>query len=72
MTIVHHDTRDDAARVIGFGVSFKARDPQVLAAWYAQPLRMKIKDFGGAMFGEDAARPRHIVWSPFREPSANK
>lgn len=55
------------ARVIGFGgIFFKARDPQALAAWYAQHLRLKIEDFGGAMFVEDTTRPGHIVWSPFK------
>jgi predicted enzyme related to lactoylglutathione lyase len=56
------------AGVIGFGgFFFKARDPQALTAWYAQHLHLKIEDFGGAMFAEDAARPGHIVWSPFKQ-----
>ena len=50
------------ARVIGFGgFFFKAQDPQALGAWYAQHLRIKIKDFGGAMFHDDNTLPGYIV-----------
>ena len=56
------------ARVIGIGgIFFKARDPQGLSAWYAQHLGLKIEEFGGAMFEEDAARPGCTLWSPFKE-----
>ncbi|HEX3123362.1 MAG TPA: VOC family protein, partial [Rhodanobacteraceae bacterium] len=54
------------ARVIGLGgIFFKARDPKVLAAWYAQHLGLKIERFGGAKFAEDAARPGYALWMPF-------
>lgn len=54
------------ARVIGIGgIFFKARDPKALSAWYAQHLGLKIEEFGGTMFGEDAARPGYTIWSPF-------
>jgi predicted enzyme related to lactoylglutathione lyase len=56
------------ARVIGLGgIFFKARDPKALSAWYAQHLGLKIEEFGGAMFGEDAARPGYTIWSPFAD-----
>jgi predicted enzyme related to lactoylglutathione lyase len=56
------------ARVIGLGgIFFKARDPKVLAAWYAQHLGLKIEGFGGAMFAEDAARPGYALWMPFAQ-----
>jgi len=55
------------ARVIGFGgFFFKAQDPQALGAWYAKHLRLKIEEFGGAMFHDDKAIPGYIVWSPFK------
>ena len=56
------------ARVTGLGgIFFKARDPKALSAWYQSHLGIKIEDFGGAMFFDDAAQPGHIVWCPFNE-----
>jgi predicted enzyme related to lactoylglutathione lyase len=54
------------AKVVGFGgVFFKSRDPQALAAWYAQHLGVDLADFGGVLFKEDERRPGHILWAPF-------
>ena len=54
------------ARVIGLGgIFFKSLDPKGLSAWYAQHLGVKIEEFGGVIFGEDAARPGYTLWSPF-------
>ena len=56
------------ARVTGLGgIFFKTRDPKALAAWYAQHLGLKIEVFGGAKFGEDAARPGSALWMPFAQ-----
>ena len=56
------------AKVIGFGgVFFKARDPKTLAAWYETHLGLKLEEFGGALFFDDAARPGYVVWAPFAE-----
>lgn len=56
------------AHVIGLGgFFFKARDPKALAAWYAKHLGLDINpDFGGAIFPENARRPGHTVWCPFK------
>ena len=54
------------AKVIGFGGVFvKARDPQALSNWYAKHLGVKVEDFGGAMFAEDATQAGCTLWSPF-------
>lgn len=59
------------AKVTGFGGVFvKARDPQVLSAWYGKHLGIDVADWGGAMFAEDASRPGYTLWSPFAADSA--
>lgn len=51
-------------RVLGVGGTFlKARDPEALAAWYADNLGIELTEWGGAVFlaaGGDAT-----VWSLF-------
>ena len=50
-------------------ISFKARDPKALAAWYAKHLGLAVEDWGGTVFhwkGED--NPEGVsttIWSPF-------
>ena len=56
------------AKVIGFGgIFFKAIDPKGLGAWYERHLGLKLEEFNGTMFFDDASLPGHIVWSPFDE-----
>jgi predicted enzyme related to lactoylglutathione lyase len=43
------------------GVFFRARDPQALAAWYAEHLGVPISEGGHAIFPES----RNTVWSAF-------
>ena len=50
------------AKVTGLGgIFFKARDPKGLSAWYAQHLGLRLEEFGGALFRDDASQPGHIV-----------
>jgi predicted enzyme related to lactoylglutathione lyase len=56
------------ARVTGLGgIFFKARDPQALSAWYAQHLGLKVEEFGGTLFRDDASLPGYLVWAPFKD-----
>jgi catechol 2,3-dioxygenase-like lactoylglutathione lyase family enzyme len=59
-------------RVIGIGgIFFKTKDPEKLAAWYRKHLGLKVEDWGGVSFQENAGadlkpkRQSHLVWSPF-------
>jgi predicted enzyme related to lactoylglutathione lyase len=51
------------------GVFLRARDPKKLTAWYAEHLRLPVKDWGGVVFvwDECAAPEGHgaTVWSLF-------
>ena len=55
------------ARVTGIGgVFFKARDPKLLAEWYARHLGFKLEDWGGAIlkWPDDTAEDKGLtVWS---------
>lgn len=57
------------ARVTGVGgVFLKARDPKVLAAWYAEHLGVPLTDFGGVTFAwsdEVPAGTGMTTWSTF-------
>jgi len=58
--------------VLGIGgIFFKAQDPDKLAAWYQQHLGLKVEEYGGVTFREEAGdksaprRQAYAVWSPF-------
>jgi predicted enzyme related to lactoylglutathione lyase len=54
------------AKAIGLGgIFFKSRDPAALSAWYAEHLGLRLEDWGGVRFDEDAARPGFTLWAPF-------
>ena len=51
-------------RVEGIGgVFFRSKDPQRLAAWYAEHLGIDVEDWGGSVF--QASDGAVTVWSPF-------
>lgn len=59
-------------RVTGLGgVFFKARDPQVLGAWYREHLGLPVEDGGYAVLQwrdhDDPARLGSTVWAVFDE-----
>ena len=57
------------ARVTGIGGIFlRSRDPQALAAWYAENLGIQLNDWGGAQFlwsDEVPATTGSTAWSIF-------
>lgn len=62
-------------RVIGLGgVFFKAKDPDLLRAWYQKHLGLEFDEYGSALFvcpdGEDERAVAQTVWSLF--PSDTK
>ena len=51
-------------RVEGIGgVFFRSKDPQRLAAWYAEHLGIAVEEWGGSVF--QASEGAVTVWSPF-------
>ncbi len=53
------------------GIFFKAKDPEVLAAWYRDVLGLPVAAWGGAVMRYDAPEhPPAIAWSIF--PSNTK
>src|SRR5260370_6798675 len=56
------------ARVTGIGgVFLRARDPQALTAWYAQPLGVPVSDHGTMFLWSDEVPPATgmTIWSLF-------
>lgn len=61
-----------SARVVGIGgIFFKARDPELLRAWYRDHLGLPVDDWGGVVFDGAVASPSGrqtgTVWSVFPE-----
>ena len=59
-------------RVTGIGgIFFKARDPQVLGAWYRDHLGLDVTDWGGAIFnwGGPGSEPGMTIWSVVKNDS---
>ncbi len=58
-------------KVMGFGgIFFKARDPEMLRAWYAENLGIPVQPWGGAIFPwehHDPLGDAYSVWMPFEE-----
>ena len=60
-------------KVMGFGgIFFKAKDPEMLRAWYAENLGIDVQPWGGAIFPWEHNDPygdAYSVWMPFEETS---
>ncbi len=61
-------------RVTGIGgIFFKAKDPDVLGAWYRDHLGLDVTDWGGAIFnwGGPGSEKGMTIWSAFESDAPN-